>query len=98
MQVGQSINRTAQPTHVMNMDLHAGSSYAITEPTTWHSVTPYEETYTVMVNGQPWEKNYAHAECRTTKGKDLEKFSQEELISHLNIFKELIYRYNRGEI
>ena len=94
MGVGHSQSLTAKPDHVVTIDLTKWCRYEITEPTTWHSVTPSGLTYSVMVNGPPWG-HLAHQDVRTTKGKDLEKMSDESLEEHLRAFRFLIEEYNR---
>ena len=52
-----------EPITVTETVLTAGSRYEIVEPRTWHSVTPLEECWTVMVNGTPWRekaRRFAH--------------------------------------
>ncbi len=93
MEVGYSTNRTEPPAHVLKLVLEKGSKYEIVTPLTWHSVTPLTTTYTVMVNGEPWEADYAHKDVRTTKGKDLDKMPEDELEEHLRIFKKLLHDY-----
>lgn len=93
MQVGYSFNRTEKPHQVLEVVLPAGSRYEIISPLTWHSVTPLETTYTVMVNGEPWDSETAHVDVRTTKGKDLDKMEPDKLQEHLNIFKGLVNDY-----
>lgn len=78
-----------EPVTVTETVLTAGSRYEITEPRTWHSVTPLEECWTVMVNGAPW-KTLAHAAAPTTTGKDLDKMPPDELAAHLEKFRELL--------
>lgn len=91
MNVGYSVDRFSRPVGVSKVVLTAGSKYAITNPMTWHSVTPLEECYTVMVNGDPWDtKTVAHTEIRTTKGKDLDSMSSEDLSAHFSRFDLLI--------
>ena len=86
MSVGKSPDREQDSVEVAKFILTKGCQYAITDPLTWHSVTPLEECYTVMVNSDPWPAEVAHTKVRTTKGKDLDKMSAEELKSHLNQF------------
>jgi len=91
MNVGYSQDRTSKPSSVSKLVLAAGSKYAITNPLTWHSVTPLEECYTVMVNGEPWDtKTVAHTEVRTTKGKDLDSMSPDDLSAHFATFRKLL--------
>ncbi len=90
MTVGFSQNRTTHPEHVLTTVLNRGSSYAITNPMTWHSVIPLEECWTVMVNGTPWDASEAHTNVRTTKGKDLDEMPPDELIKHLATFRTLL--------
>lgn len=72
--------------------LSAGSTYEILDPMVWHSVTPIETCYTIMLNGEPFSPEVAHSQVRTTRGKDLDKLSNKDLITHLSIFKDLIHR------
>jgi hypothetical protein len=44
-----------------------------------------------MVNGDPWEN--PHSQTRTTKGKDLDKMTPEDLSVHLKEFEKLITEY-----
>jgi len=78
-----------EPITVTETILTAGSRYEIIEPRTWHSVTPLEECWTVMVNGSPWREQ-AHVRAPTTTGKDLDKMPPDELAAHLAKFRELI--------
>lgn len=96
MEVGHSISRTDMPDMVMQVVLPKWSQYEITNPMTWHSVTPLTTTYTIMVNGEPWDGNTAHRDVRTTKGKDLERMPTEELAEHLALFKHFLQEYNEG--
>lgn len=90
MNVGYSADRFSKPAGVTKIVLATGSKYAITDPLTWHSVTPLEECYTVMVNGTPWDtQTVAHTEVRTTKGKDLDSMSSEDLSAHFAKFSSL---------
>lgn len=90
MEVGYSVDRESPSNPVISTIMTAGSYYEITNPLTWHSVIPLEETWTVMVNGEPWTADVAHKDVRTTKGKDLDKMPEEELLAHLTKFKSLI--------
>ena len=91
MNIGYSKDRESAPENVAEVVLTTGSSYEIINPLTWHSVIPLEETYTIMLNGEPWGPEIAHKEVRTTKGKDLEKMSKEELSAHLGKFNSLCW-------
>jgi hypothetical protein len=90
---GQRQHRLAKPDEVMEMVLNRHSMYEIINPLTWHSVIPLETSYTVMLNGWPFPPEHAHAEVRTTKGKDLDKMPEEELLDHLRTFKKLVHDY-----
>jgi hypothetical protein len=81
--------QSREPITVTETVLAAGSRYEITEPRTWHSVTPIEECWTVMVNGAPWREQ-AHTRAPTTAGKDLDKMPNDELIAHLAKFQTLL--------
>jgi hypothetical protein len=96
MGVGYSQSRTEQPKPVLTVNLTKWSSYEITDPNTWHSVTPHGLTYSVMVNSGPWDTQTAHQEVRTTKGKDLQKMSDADLDEHLRAFLWLTDEYNRS--
>jgi len=90
MKVGTSINRFSPATHALTLELAAGSAYEITDVNTWHSVIPLETTYTVMLNDAPWPADVAHTEVRTTKGKDLEKMTLNDMRQEMKVYKELI--------
>lgn len=94
MGVGHSTSLVDKPAHVLTLDLTKWCRYEITEPTTWHSVTPRGVVYSVMVNGPPWG-HLAHKDVRTTAGKDLAKMSDKDLTEHLETFKFLVEEYNR---
>ena len=91
MKLGRSNNTWDGPSDVSHHIMKAGSCYEITNPLTWHSITPLEETYTIMINGPEWASHIKHNACRTTKGKDLDSLSVAEIEKQLKIFKELIY-------
>jgi hypothetical protein len=91
MDVGRSVDRLSAPKEVMSLKLTRNSMYEITDPLTWHKITPLEPTYTVMINGEPWDKEtVAHTAVRTTKGKDLEKMSLLYTEAELVKFAQLI--------
>lgn len=94
MQMGYSTDRTSPPMQVTTLILPKNSMYEIVTPLTWHSVIPLETTYTVMVNGEPWSADVAHKNVRTTKGKDLDKMPENELIEHLLKFQSLVRAFN----
>jgi hypothetical protein len=89
----------------IDMVLSPGSTYAITNPLTWHSVQPIEmegyeppgftnifppSAYSVMVNGKPWDEEAAHEAAPTTKGKDLDKMDPTMLSAQLGVFLRLL--------
>ena len=88
MIVGRAADELAKFDHCLTLDLAAGSSYAMTDELTSHSVQPLETCWSVMVNLPPWDKQ--HKDAPTTKGKDLEKMSPDELQAHLDKFKRLV--------
>jgi len=94
MKIGYSLDRTSPMLDVMSTKLNKWCEYEMTTPLSWHSVIPLETTYTVMVNGTPWDPDIAHSNVRTTKGKDLEKMPEKELKEHLNMFKDLVLDWN----
>lgn len=86
MNVGRSDNLEDDPHFVYRQIQAPGSSYEIIYPETWHSVTPLGGTvYTLMVNGLPWDQQTnkfarkGHSKTRTTKGKDLDEMSPEDI-------------------
>ncbi len=98
MMIGYSADRKSKFDEATTLVLAKHSCYEILNPLTWHSVIPLESTYTVMVNGTPWDAEIAHAEVRTTKGKDLDKMPEEDLLIHLANFKILVEEWNRNDI
>lgn len=78
-----------EPTMVMDTILAAGSSYVMEEPMAWHSVQPITTCWSVMVNGAPWGDK-AHPAAPTTKGKDLEKMSPDDLDNHLRTVQVML--------
>lgn len=93
MKVGLAPDRFAGPVEVMDTIYQRYSTYAITNPLTFHSVIPLMETYSVMVNDKPWPLENCHTSVKTTKGKDLDKMPEDELIAHLGKFKGLVNNY-----
>jgi hypothetical protein len=94
MKLGKSKDRFSDPEWVSELIMGAGSVYQIVDPLVWHTVTPLETTYTIMMNGPSWDKETAHTQVRTTKGKDLEKLPLDELESQLDSFYHLLYGAN----
>jgi hypothetical protein len=86
--IGHSPTMDGEPLKVYEEILAPGTMYEITERQTWHSVQPLNMTYTIMVNGPPWEEQ--HSQTRTTKGKDLDKMDEEELKAHLDKISRLL--------
>lgn len=96
MSVGYSCmgREDERPVNVSTFILKKHSSYEIVNPLTWHSVIPLETTYTVMINGEPWSDEVAHSSVRTTKGKDLDKMPELELLDHLGLFRQFVASYH----
>ena len=88
--VGWSFGLTGCPPHYMTMRFGAGSVYEISDRHIWHSVQPLTTSYTIMINGPPWEN--PHSAAPTTKGKDLDRMSDVDLRKHLDKFKKLLKR------
>lgn len=94
LKLGRSLDRKdSNPVDVATMIMSQYSSYEMLDPLTWHSVIPLTTTYTVMINGTPWSQEFAHQDVRTTKGKDLQKMSEDELKKHLNMFREFLQNF-----
>lgn len=97
MMVGYSCEGREQPgySEVSTLILPRHACYEIINPLTWHAVIPMETTFTVMVNDTPWDtETVAHKEVRTTRGKDLDKMPEIELLEHLRIFQTLVEDWN----
>lgn len=95
MQVGRSKDRESQPEMIMKTVITPGSRYEIVDPLTWHSVTPLEECYTVMVNGPPWPSDVAHRDVRTTAGKGLNSMSQGEIDDMFDVVYEELRKFRK---
>lgn len=70
----------------VKLHLTTGSSYEMVNPKAWHTIQPLKECYTVMVNGAPYPAHEQHANIVTTKGKDLDKMSPNQLQTHFETF------------
>lgn len=95
MKLGYAVHgsQDLKPVDVSELLLTTGSRYEIVDPDTWHSVAPLCETYTIMVNDAPWDADHVSDGVRTTKGKDLDSLSTEELEQSLNMFSYLLTTY-----
>lgn len=98
MNVGYSVDLVQKPHMVYRQLQVTGSRYEIVEPKAWHSVIPVGgEVYTVMLNGKPWESGVHHESTVTTKGKDLQTMTDDELADFLREYQnkyEESYVYN----
>jgi hypothetical protein len=90
--VGVSPDLESEPELVYQQEVGPYSPYYIGNPLIWHSVQPLQTTYTIMVNGAPFEN--PHKAVRTTKGKDLKTMSDKEKGMLLSDFECLIKDYN----
>jgi hypothetical protein len=50
-----------------------------------------------MINGKAWDEDFAHSAVRRTKGKDLDKMPQDDLVDHLVKFKSLLEDFQRSD-
>ena len=90
LHLGRMLNRTSREvTGVNKFRMAAGSRYEMVNPMDGHKIVPITDTYTVMINGAPYSKNLVHPTVRTTKGKDLERMTPDELQAQLHKFKIL---------
>lgn len=89
--IGASPDLESEPTFFYREILRSYSMYEIVNQKVWHSVQPLEETYTIMVNGDPW--NLPHSKVRTTHDKGLISMEPDELKSYLEKFKILLKNY-----
>ena len=90
IKTGYSKNKLDRPTDFHRFILEQNSSYEMVNPLEWHSITPLEITHTVMINGEGYE--HPHSEVRTTKGKDLESISKEDVGDSLCLFRWYLCR------
>lgn len=93
MGLGRSEDKFSNPESVATMLMKAGSAYEMVDPLTWHFIVPLEETYTIMINGEPYREAVAHTSVRRTGGKDLDKMPEDELKLHLAKFSEMLEGY-----
>ncbi len=98
MAIGYSVDRESPMLDVMTTVMGKWSAYEILNPLTWHAVIPLETTYTIMVNGTPWESDVAHREVRRAEGNDLEHMPEEKLVAHLAKFQKLINEYRKENV
>jgi len=89
--IGYSPDLDSEPTFIFEEIVRPFSAYQIVDRQTWHKVQPTKTSYTLMINGAPWDEQ--HAATVTTKGKDLDKFTDEELKNHLDVFDSLLKHY-----
>lgn len=88
--IGISEDLKTHPKVFYHEILRPYSTYEIADPHIWHIVQPLKTTYTVMINDAPWDKEEAHTEVRTTKGKDLKTMSSWDVGIHLKVFDRLL--------
>lgn len=93
-EIGISKDLHSEPEWIYEENLQDGSSYSISNNRVWHKVVPYRTTYTIMINGKPFEEQ--HDEVRTTKGKDLEKLDKNAKLAFLSKFETLITKFQRN--
>lgn len=79
-----------EPERVMEMALSRGALYEISKPMVWHSVQPLTTSWTIMLNGEPWDEPTRHSETRTTKGKDLDSMDIHQLGNHLSLARRFL--------
>lgn len=96
MEFGISESLSTGPSFCEKFTLVRRSEYEMLNNRSWHSVTPNRTTYTVMLNGPPFK--HQHRDTRTTKGKDLESFSDQMLKEELELFADLVDDYNKETI
>jgi hypothetical protein len=89
--VGVSGDLQMEPGLLYREIIRPYSTYEILDRRIWHSVQPLEWTETIMVNGEPWEN--PHANVRTTKGKDLERMTPDQVQEHFARFRHNLIEY-----
>lgn len=89
MNVGYSVDLVQNPHFVYRQLQVPGSRYEIVEPQAWHAVIPVGgEVYTLMLNGKPWEDGVHHESTVTTRGKDLQTMTENELAAFLQEYQK----------
>ena len=88
MRIGFSEHGWTKPDGWMTTDLSEGSTYAMTDEWAFHSVQPLTTCYSLMINHKPFD--CPHELAPTTKGKDLDKMTEQQLWDHLGDFKDII--------
>lgn len=71
--------------------IRPGTIYEITNPYTWHKVQPLEETLTIMINGPDFKEK--HSAVRTTKGKNFDSLSEDDLNLYLHYCAVLLKKW-----
>lgn len=94
--IGVSRYHNDKPEWLYREIIHPGTMYEITHPRTWHKVQPTKETWTIMVNGEPFK--HQHDDVKRTKGKDLEKMDPATFYNHRLAFMNLLEQYKKGEL
>lgn len=91
MSLAHSTDRFSEPTDIdAELVLERYTEYSMTSPLTWHRIAPISETWTLMVNGKPWDSSIAHTAVRTTAGKDLGQLTPEDLKAFLQKASSLV--------
>jgi hypothetical protein len=90
--VGVAPDAFSEPELVYQQEVGPYSPYCISNPLIWHSVQPLQTTYTIMVNGAPFEN--PHKAVRTTKGKDLKVMDDKDKCKLLAKFDDLLWTYH----
>jgi hypothetical protein len=91
MKIGYTKANTDKSPALIVLDeiLAAGSRYSMTEPMGCHAVQPLTHCWSIMINGEPWPEGKVHVMAPTTKGKDLDSMTPEQLKIHLDAFKKI---------
>lgn len=89
--IGYSPDLQSDPVFMYKEVVRPYTIYQIDNKQTWHTVQPTKTTYTVMLNGEPWDEQ--HAKTRTTKGKDLDRMEEKDLVVHFQKFCSLLSDY-----
>lgn len=87
--VGISKDLKSNPRYFYKELLTEGSYYEIDNKRVFHKVQPIETTWTVMINGDPWK---GHIKTKTTKGKNLDKLSEQDNWAFRKLIKPMIGR------
>ena len=73
------------PPVVCRLVANGGDCYEMTEEWAWHYIRPLQETFTIMVTGQPWDRGTPKPDKKLS---ELDKEDKEDLLFTFNYHLE----------